>query len=152
MDHIWNIVKIDGEYYHVDVTWGDALSGNEDCFARATHTNFLKSDAAIDATGHGNRKNHGGIVCDSTRYDQSALNAANTAAAFLDGGVYAIADGEVLFFADDIDAAPTSVYTINEEWRSGTQYLVDKPAGLVAYGGALYISNRPAGGYIGYLC
>lgn len=23
-DHVWNIVQIDGAYYHVDVTWGDA--------------------------------------------------------------------------------------------------------------------------------
>ena len=23
-DHVWNLVKIDGDWYHVDITWGDA--------------------------------------------------------------------------------------------------------------------------------
>lgn len=28
-DHGWNIVRIDGEYYHVDVTWGDPVFLNQ---------------------------------------------------------------------------------------------------------------------------
>ena len=139
--HIWSIVKLDGEYYHVDVTWGDALTGNKDYFGRATHDNFLKSDAAIDATGHTERQNHGGIVCDSTRFDGSALNGVESPAAILDGTVYAIRDGEVLAFTGGIDAPPTVIYEVTEEWRTGLQTLADKPAGLAAYGGTLYVNT-----------
>lgn len=141
LPHIWSIVKLDGEYYHVDVTWGDALTGGEDYFGRATHDSFLKSDAAIDATGHKGRKNHGGIICDSTRYDDSALGDVDSPAVFLDGTVYAIADGAVLSFGDGIDEAPKTVYTVTDEWQSGMQILSDRPAGLAAYGGALYVNT-----------
>ena len=139
--HIWSIVELDGEYYHVDVTWGDALTGGKDYLGRATHDNFLKSDAAIDATGHTERQNHGGIVCDSTRFDGSALDGVESPAAILDGTVYAIRDGEVLAFTGGIDAAPTVIYEVTEEWRTGLQVLADKPAGLAAYGGTLYVNT-----------
>ena len=39
--HAWNIVRIDGQYYNLDVTWDKEL-GNHDC--------FLKTDA--DLSGH----------------------------------------------------------------------------------------------------
>ena len=43
--HIWNYVKIDGEWYHVDVTWDDMTDGYQ-------RRHFLLSDAAAEARGH----------------------------------------------------------------------------------------------------
>ncbi len=40
LDHVWNILFIDGEYYYVDVTWDDAVW---DISGRVMHTNFLCS-------------------------------------------------------------------------------------------------------------
>ena len=91
--HIWNIVYLDGIPYHVDVTWGDPLVGGEDAPGTAHHTSFLKSDAAIDAAGHGNRDNYGGVVCSDTRYDDILLNEIHTSTAISDGIAYGISDG-----------------------------------------------------------
>ncbi len=48
MNHTWNLVKIDGEWYHVDVTWDDA--GGEDAPVYPSYNSyeyFLLSDSAI---------------------------------------------------------------------------------------------------------
>lgn len=49
MNHIWNMVNIDGSWYHVDVTWNDPIY---DMPYRAMHDNFLRSDAGIEEAGH----------------------------------------------------------------------------------------------------
>ena len=139
--HIWNIVTLDGVPYHVDVTWGDPLSGGADDFGVATHTNFLKSDAAIDATGHTDRVNRGGVVCNDTRYDEAPFTPVLSSAAFLHGTAYVVDDGQVLALGDDL-LTSTEVYTLTEQWQSGLSYLVHRPACVTAYGGLLYI-NAP---------
>jgi len=42
MDHIWNLVKIDGQWYHVDVTWDDSYRGT-------TAKYFLVTDKKISS-------------------------------------------------------------------------------------------------------
>lgn len=49
MNHIWNVIKIDGKWYHVDVTWDDPVSDKP---GRVKHDNFLRSDNGIEETGH----------------------------------------------------------------------------------------------------
>ncbi len=41
MDHVWNLVKLDGEWYHVDTTWDDMPP---EVNGRVLHTYFLLSD------------------------------------------------------------------------------------------------------------
>ena len=49
MNHIWNMVNLGGEWYHVDVTWNDPTP---DTKLFAHHKNFLRSDSGISSTGH----------------------------------------------------------------------------------------------------
>ena len=49
MNHIWNLVCLDGDWYHVDPTWNDPL---DSCALRANHNNFLFSDEGFLANGH----------------------------------------------------------------------------------------------------
>jgi len=61
LNHIWNILYIDGETYHVDVTWDDPVfkdeSGNEinkpaEYKNYIKHDNFLLSSDALYNNGH----------------------------------------------------------------------------------------------------
>lgn len=58
MDHIWNLIQLDGEWYHVDVTWDDPVGGEEqhlyfgltDELMAADHT-WDNADSLPAATG-----------------------------------------------------------------------------------------------------
>ncbi len=53
MNHVWNCVEIDGKWYHLDITWDDAMTqGNFDRFDDVLYTNFLCGNGAIEASGH----------------------------------------------------------------------------------------------------
>lgn len=67
MNHAWNIVKVDGAYYHVDCTWDDPVS---DKLGRAYHQFFLLSDGMIRQREH-NGWDMTSLVCSSTKYDNA---------------------------------------------------------------------------------
>lgn len=47
MRHIWNVVELDGSWYHLDVTWNNSQQA-----LRARHAYFLLSDAACAQSDH----------------------------------------------------------------------------------------------------
>lgn len=49
MNHAWNAVQIDGQWYHMDATWDDPTP---DLAGSCSYDNFLRSDAGITDTGH----------------------------------------------------------------------------------------------------
>ena len=49
MNHAWSMVSVDGEWYHVDVTWDDPIW---DCIGRVKHDYFLISDTVISDSSH----------------------------------------------------------------------------------------------------
>ena len=49
MNHTWNMVQLNGSWYHIDVTWNDPIS---DVPLRAMHNNFLLSDAGLINADH----------------------------------------------------------------------------------------------------
>ena len=61
--HGWNIVEIDGAWYHVDTTWDDPINRGGD-FIRYDY--FLKSDAYMRRDHASWTADH---VCTSTKYD-----------------------------------------------------------------------------------
>ncbi len=49
LQHVWNIVTIDGEEYHVDITWDDPVY---DVSGRVMHDNFMLSSEGIYNADH----------------------------------------------------------------------------------------------------
>lgn len=67
-NHAWNIVQIDGEWYHVDTTWDDPTP-NQEGYVRYEY--FLKSDEAMSHDHNDWETPHG--ACTSTRYDNATI-------------------------------------------------------------------------------
>lgn len=50
MNHVWNLIQIDGNWYHVDVTWDDPT---EDRIGQSQHVYFCLSEDKLKATNKG---------------------------------------------------------------------------------------------------
>lgn len=70
MNHVWNYVKLDGEWYHADLTWDDATAAKQmGETGYVKHENFLLSDNAMSQAQHSWDANN--ITCSNTKYDSS---------------------------------------------------------------------------------
>lgn len=70
--HAWNLVQVDGQWYHVDATWDDPTTRGGD-YVRYTY--FLKSDRVMASRSH--RDWEAVHVCTGTRYDEDLLDSVN---------------------------------------------------------------------------
>lgn len=69
MNHSWTMAKIDGDYYHIDVTWDDPTY---DKLGQAYHTYFMKSDSYLKSETSANK--HYDWVADKNATDTSYDN------------------------------------------------------------------------------
>lgn len=68
MDHAWVHIRVDGAWYHVDVTRDDPIPAPGGS-PMVTHTRVLCSDAALETLGYRDWFCVGGHACTDTRYD-----------------------------------------------------------------------------------
>lgn len=75
LNHAWNVIKIDGEWYHVDITWDDPSLNGRDYFGAAMHAYFLISSDTIRDALHAH-ETYDWEICSYTqwRYDFDAPN------------------------------------------------------------------------------
>ena len=72
MNHIWNYVKLDGNWYHADLTYDDATAASQvGATGYVKHEYFLLSDAAMSGKDNGRSWSAGKITCGNTKYDAS---------------------------------------------------------------------------------
>lgn len=71
--HMWNFVKLNGNWYHMDMTNDDQA----DAQGRASHTYFLVSETGLDLAVHGDDWRHYGggetYKCTDTKYETDHL-------------------------------------------------------------------------------
>lgn len=84
-NHIWNMVEIDDEWYHVDVTWDDAAHG---CDGYVEHSMLLLSDNEMLTTEPVHEIWTFGMNADSDKYNNSFWTESNSQMTYLDGWWY----------------------------------------------------------------
>ncbi len=74
-DHAWNIIELDGKFYHVDCTWDDPLNyENADFYGLVKHNHLLLSDDGIRAADSENQTSHASWVEYPSHYADATCN------------------------------------------------------------------------------
>lgn len=107
-NHRWNLVKLNGQWYHVDVTWDDPLCSASERYSstdlpgRVGHGNFLLSDAGAAAQGHSSWQ--ADYTCTDATYDDGAFWSSLTGAVWFD------ADGTCYYLKGESYGSTVSLY------------------------------------------
>ncbi|MBQ7053535.1 MAG: Ig-like domain-containing protein [Clostridia bacterium] len=83
MNHTWNLVQLNGSWYHIDVTWNDPITDRP---IGAYYTNFLLSDAGITAAEHYDWE--ASVTAGSTKYDDFFWTTIKTPLSVVNNVVY----------------------------------------------------------------
>lgn len=86
MNHAWNVVKVDGDYYNVDCTFDDPTWNGADRFGAAMHSYFLRSTQQMKNMGHTFDTEPYG--CNSTKYSNAFWSKIESPVYFRDGMAY----------------------------------------------------------------
>lgn len=119
MNHIWNVVKLDGQWYHVDVTWDDPLLGQNDMTGYAGHEYFLNSDDKITEGEHYSWQCD--YQCDDKSYDGGWYWLdTETAVIFRGDGIYYFRTsydrGTMTLVKREADGAESDLLTLSMFW------------------------------------
>ncbi|MCL2019794.1 MAG: dockerin type I domain-containing protein [Oscillospiraceae bacterium] len=162
--HIWNLVKIDGYWYHADTTASDPVAGDYDVHGLVTHKYFLLSTdglrAVIDNSGrqtHNDFSLPAGITANSTAYDNAFFRTINTAIVKHNGHYYWIAstpsverglNNNSLMRYNISSRTITTVHSFSSIWYlDGTEtdpsysFEVSSYVGVAVYDGKIYFNT-----------
>jgi len=145
MNHMWNIVCVGGEWYHLDVTWDDPVY---DIPGRVKHTFFLLDDETIGSAGY-YADIHENWVCSYSCTDKAYINtkitSSNAPFVFLDNVWYCIDQASLSLCTYDFESdAVTPVVKIPGRWfafGSTTSYYPGVFSGLAKSGETLYFNS-----------
>lgn len=118
--HVWNNVKLDGNWYNVDVTWNDPVGAAE---GSAYHDHLFLSDAELsERAAKGTSPREYQIVykyveCTDTAHDNDPYADVQVPFVFYDNGVFCLdPNGEILKI-DIMNSAESVLYKIPFVWK-----------------------------------
>jgi len=140
INHAWNIVRVDGNYYHVDATWDDPITSAvryQDHLTEGlvSHDHFLKSDDEIRQGKEGERHLGWDIssvppCTESGSYASYPFRTNSRAAYTYGNGWWYYGSGSTLYRTEDLSVGGVQSCRINESIVSAFYY-----------GGALYYAT-----------
>lgn len=139
MNHVWNLVCLDGKWYHADVTWDDSVGSVP---GSTSHTYFLLSDSKISQSGYNHYAWVSPYSCTDQTYDTSYISSVSSSFARIGDTVYYMsADG--IFGTSDVSLPGTLQKGLDLIWNTwgGSAYYTSKYSSLVAYDGKLYFNS-----------
>ncbi|MCD7799995.1 MAG: dockerin type I domain-containing protein [Ruminococcus sp.] len=138
MSHSWNVVQVDGEWYHVDTTWDDPLV---DILGCSYHRCLLVSDAEIMNQGHYDWETS--YECTSTKYDNYIWKDVKTQAQYYDGSIYYLDNEDNFVKVDVLENTSTVIFNIpRSQWGSNEGGLRTYTAVIIKDGIVYYNDNR----------
>ncbi len=151
--HEWTKVRIDGNYYNVDVTWDDPTYDKP---GLVHHDNFLVSDASRITTNTNYINNHGlsgnsplyyTYYESGDKYDGFKFHSYNSKLCKVNGetAVYAVdSPNSRIVKYNYVTDTETVLYTFTNKWYIGQSYYIGAYSGLEQYNGLLYFNTQNA--------
>lgn len=141
MNHGWNAVNIDGQWYHADVTWDDSTPDTE---GACRHFYFLLSDETMGDSDHGHYGWPELVTCGSKRFEEGwAFNGVELPIYRRDGSFYYLDTVEETVQLSEtytVTAEITAVFKTDALNEAGTRLPVS--LGKALPGGAVWLEDR----------
>lgn len=159
VDHAWNMVQLNGQWYHMDVTWNDPI---HDRVGQVRHFYLLKSYSYFSDASRGNHQKNGytdyvytgGLTnysASSTYFDSCFWDSINTPFTYLNGYWYNIVQSpdkrygylNEYYFTTEVMILSGTVMPTSEMWyvwNDSSSYWYYYGS-CIAYNGALYYST-----------
>ncbi|MBQ4354361.1 MAG: S-layer homology domain-containing protein [Clostridia bacterium] len=142
MNHAWNLVKVDGEWYHADLVYDDPAP---DRIGRVIHENFLLNDEEIMHTSDPHVGWESGIVCTSDVYTEAIWKDILSPMVWCGRQWYYIdLAARALLVSDISGEGKTEILSFKEKWytdETESRYWVGIFSGVAEYRGYIFVNT-----------
>jgi len=146
MNHAWNMVKIDGEWYHVDVTWDDPMP---DLVGRINHNYLLLSDEKMRASNY--HSWDAKYQATSTKYDNFFWRNVSSEIYIQENNWYYLdTTGSFRVYNEETQQTNVNIYIDVEMWPywdentgmgSSTTFWMGNYSSVIVYGDKMYYNT-----------